>query len=70
MGVGTISRSETGVWVIRIAVKREPTAMDPAPFKWVLFKQKFSDEALAREYIVQNLATALEKSNYKIYQFE
>ena len=54
--VGTIDETNGGNWIVRFAIKREPTEENPAPFKWIRVKPTFPSEELARDWIKDNSA--------------
>jgi hypothetical protein len=48
MKVGYIRELESGQWRTLFMVKKEPTEIDPAPFKWISLKTTYDNEEQAR----------------------
>jgi hypothetical protein len=61
-------KNEKERYQINLMVKKEIIKEDPAPFKWITLKRKFSEEKEAREWI-KNMEKAIFKK-YNLYQLE
>jgi hypothetical protein len=57
-----------GKFKVSLAVKKERTEDNPAPFKWVYLKKNFDDAATAKEFLNSNVAKILEM--FDLYKFE
>lgn len=67
--VGSITEVRDGSgWKVSIAVKREATKSEPAPFKYITFTRTFANEEEARVFITRDWAKIAER--YDVYQFE
>ncbi len=53
MVVGSVGETCYG-YKIRFAVKKDATKEDPAPFKWVSFKTRYTTENDARQFVKDN----------------
>jgi len=67
--VGYIQQErETGLYRISLAIKREKTEENPAPFRWIHLKKKCNSEKEARELIKKG-ETEIQRI-YDLYQFD
>lgn len=55
-------------WKISFAVKKDPTAEEPAPFRWITFKTLHESEERARGWVLMNFDLISKK--YEIHQFD
>lgn len=58
------------MWKIRIAIEKEPTKEDPAPFRWAQIKQKFKEEPETRKWVKENLMELVNNSKIKLHHFD
>jgi hypothetical protein len=49
--IGHITELKTCDYSISFAIKKEKTKENPAPFRWIYLKQRFPNEAVARDMI-------------------
>lgn len=62
-------QTKDDLWSVKLAVAKEKTEKDPAPFKWVTMKKRFASELEARAFVEQNLANIVNSSQFVLHQF-
>ena len=64
--VGYISapnwQTKDAKWGVRFKVKKEPSQAEPSPWRWFVVKDRFDDEAQARQFVLDK-ANAIIKLN-------
>ena len=62
-------RTKDNLWSIHLAVVKEKTEDDPAPFRWIVVKKRFSSEPEAREFVKGHLSSIVGERNLELHQF-
>lgn len=63
-------RTESNHWKVRLAIAKERTKEDPAPFKWITLKKRFDSEPEAREFIKGGIIKEmLDWCKWELHQF-
>ncbi|MFA5395461.1 MAG: hypothetical protein WC346_05505 [Methanogenium sp.] len=66
--LGSSYKEDDGKFIIRLAVKKEPTEQEPASFKWITFVKKFNSVEAAKEFLIFNQKFIQEK--YDLHMFK
>lgn len=63
-------QTKDNLWRIRIAIEKEPTKEQPAPFRWIQFKATFPTEPEAREWVKEYLDKIMYNGKWKLHHFK